>query len=207
MAALTPMGLKSVKEHAVSTTTPTQSVTGLILAGGAGRRVGGVDKGLMDWRGHALVRQVADRLAPQVGNIIVSCNRNRDRYRALGFETVGDQRAGFNGPLAGFEAAAGHISTPYVAVVPCDTPLLPVTLVTRLLAALDAEGALDVAYASDGSRAHWLCAVLRSEVLHSAGKCLDDGRGAVHAWYARLNTIAVDFSDCAQAFRNLNRGE
>ena len=153
-----------------------------------------------------MAAHVAAGLAPQVDTLLVSCNRSHDQYRAMGFHTVPDLRPGFNGPLAGFEAAAAHVKTQHVAVVPCDTPLLPVNLVTRLAAALSADDACDVAYVNDGTRAHWLCAILRSEVLVSAGACLDDGQGAVRAWYGRLNAVAVDFSDCAAAFRNLNRG-
>ena len=92
-------------------------------------------------------------------------------------------------------------------MVPCDVPLLPADLVLRLLQALNAngDGAVDVAYAADGQRPHWLCAALRTGVLATLGDQLDRGSGAVRDWYASLNSVAVDFSDRVGAFRNLNR--
>lgn len=181
--------------------------TGLILAGGEGRRVGGRDKGLVEWRGEPLVAHVLARLSPQVHQVIISCNRNQDRYRELSPALVPDLRRGHAGPLAGIEAAAPKIAGSFLVVVPCDVPLLPPDLVPRLLRALAADGgdAIDVAYAADGQRAHWLCAAMHTGVLATLGGQLDRGNGAVREWYATLNAVAVDFSDCAGGFRNLNR--
>jgi molybdopterin-guanine dinucleotide biosynthesis protein A len=180
--------------------------TGLILAGGRGRRAGGRDKGLLLWRDRPLVAHVAERLAPQVGNLMVCCNRNPQHYRALGLKTISDRRAGFAGPLAGIEAAASALATPFLIVVACDTPLLPTDLVPRLLAPLLTDRRCEVSYASDGNQPQYLCAALSSASLAGVGRQLDEGPGAVRDYYASLQSAVVDFSDCPGAFCNLNRG-
>ncbi len=184
-----------------------RDITGLILAGGAGRRVGGRDKGLIDWQGRPLVAHVVERLGHQVGRVLISCNRNRTAYEALADGTVGDSRGDFQGPLAGLEAARGVIATPLLLVCACDTPLLPEDLARRLWEALLApqDGPLDVCYAHDGDRDQYLCALLRSDCLASLGAYLDAGQRAVRGWYATLRWQAVDFSDRAGCFVNCNR--
>ena len=179
-------------------------ITGLILAGGAGRRAGGQDKGLVLWRGEPLVAHVAARLRPQVDAVLISCNRNAEAYSRYAVQTVADRRAGFQGPLSGLEAAAPALSTTYVAVAACDTPLLPGDLVNRLLAVLRSSDA-DICCAHDGQRAHYLCAVMRTVCLSSLTPFLDSGGRAVHEWYATRSWLTVDFSDRASAFDNLNR--
>ncbi len=183
-----------------------QLTTGLILAGGAGRRAGGCDKGLLMWRDQPLVAHVVQRLSPQVGKLLVSCNRNHEQYRALGLKTVTDQRQGFAGPLAGLEAAGTELATPFLILVACDTPLLPLDMVPRLMAPLLSERESDVSYAFDGTRPQYLCAALRGASIAGIGKRLDESRGAVRAYYATLRSTVVDFSDCPGAFRNFNHG-
>ena len=95
---------------------PSKIITGLILAGGKGTRAGGEDKGLIQWRGRPLAAQVAERIAPQVSRLMLSCNRNADIYRTIVSETVSDQRANYQGPLAGIESAASHLQTEYLLV-------------------------------------------------------------------------------------------
>jgi len=185
---------------------PATTLTGLILAGGAGRRFGGADKGLQRWCGQPLAGHVAAALAPQVQRLLLSCNRNRERYRAIVKETVVDRRSGFCGPLAGLEAAAGRIETPLLVIAPCDTPRLPPDLARRLSAPLagSGSGAPKIAYASDGQRCHYLHAALRRECLGELGTFLDGGGRAVRDYFAGFRCTVVDFSDCADAFLNVN---
>ena len=118
-----------------------EDVTGIVLAGGMGRRMGGVDKGLVPLAGRPLVAHVLERLAPQAGAIIVNANQNRDRYAAYGHPVVADEVGGFAGPLAGLHAGMTAATTPYVVTVPCDSPFLPGDLVARLAAGLERERA------------------------------------------------------------------
>jgi molybdopterin-guanine dinucleotide biosynthesis protein A len=128
-----------------------QDITGVILAGGEGRRLGGVDKGLQELRGRPMVQWVLERLAPQVDTVLISANRNLQRYAAFGCPVLPDRIPDFAGPLAGLHAALTQAATPLVATVPCDSPFLPADLVARLHAALMADQAeLAVARAGTG---------------------------------------------------------
>jgi molybdopterin-guanine dinucleotide biosynthesis protein A len=186
--------------------TEINEVTGLILAGGAGRRAGGRDKGLILWQGKPLVCHVAARLQVQTSTLIISCNRNRGKYKRLGFPTVEDQRGGFEGPLAGIEAARSRVNTQYVAVVACDTPLLPIDLVRRLLVPLcaDTETAPAISFAHDGQREQYLCALIKTECLADLSHFLQQGHRAVKHWYRQNAYVSVDFSDEYDSFRNHN---
>ena len=184
-----------------------QDITGLILAGGAGLRVDGADKGLLPWRDEPMATRVARRLRPQVSRLLISCNRNRDFYATLADAIVADNRRDFQGPLAGLEAAIPHVTGGYLIVAPCDNPLLPPDLVARLLDPLmSARGCgADISYVYDGERKQYLCAALRSSVLPSLSPFLDEGHRAVHLWYSRHRCAVVDFSDEADCFANYNR--
>ncbi|MDZ7784918.1 MAG: molybdenum cofactor guanylyltransferase MobA [Halioglobus sp.] len=180
-------------------------ITGLVLAGGAGRRVGGRDKGLISWAGKPLVQHVVERIKPQVDTVIISCNRNCERYRQFASATVHDLRPGHAGPLAGLEAAYPSIATDLLLLVSCDTPLLPDDLVLRLTTELRRSSAeVEICYAHDGHRAHYLCAALRRASLASVADFLDDGGRAVRDWFHSRGARAVDFSDSREAFMNLN---
>lgn len=180
------------------------SLTGLILAGGAGRRAGGLDKGLVEWRGRPLVEHVAARFAPQVGQMIISCNRNQERYAQYATCLVADQRSGYQGPLAGLEAAARLVATDYLVVVACDVPRLPRTLAATLTLALSRRPDAGVAYATAGGMHHYLCAAVRTSHLAGLGPFLDDGGRAVREWYREQGAISVEFPDSAEAFSNIN---
>jgi molybdopterin-guanine dinucleotide biosynthesis protein A len=184
----------------------TSNITGLVLAGGAGRRMGYRDKGLAEWRGKPLVAHVTACLRPQVETILISCNRNFSRYRDFSDGTVPDDRAGFQGPLAGLEAALPYIETDILVVVGCDMPRLPTDLVSRLIAPLakDLQGSLAISYAHDGTRAQYLCAALRRGCLSSLASFLNEGHRAVRDWYAMQQTTEVDFSTNPEAFENYN---
>lgn len=180
--------------------------TGLVLAGGAGRRVGGVDKGLLYWEGRPLVEHVVDRLRGEVATLLISCNRNKHYYASLADRIVADQRPGFAGPLAGIEAAIPALDAEFLLISPCDTPYLPRDLGATLLDALTRAGTgADISYAHDGERAQYLCALLRTRILGSLSRELDSGSGAVRDWYRLHQCIAVDFSEQRTCFRNINR--
>ena len=183
------------------------SIAALILAGGAGQRVGGRDKGLMPWRGSPLVEHVYRRIKPQVAEVWISCNRNRNIYRQYAPLTPADLRDDYQGPLAGMEAAASSLQQEYILVVPCDTPALPANLATRLLQALKQPADNNVAYARVGDRRPYLCALLRRNCLESLGSYLDEGQRAVRFWYQTLGAVAVDFPAQEREFLNLNRPE
>lgn len=180
-----------------------QSVTGLVLAGGKGSRMGGVDKGLVDWRGRPLVAHVIERLAPQVDRILISANRNRERYEAFGHAVVADCLSDFGGPLAGLQAAFAVCETPLLATVPCDAPRLPQDLVARLLAGL---GSADIAVAAspDGMEPTFL--LCRRTLAPALEAWLAEGGRKVAAWLLAMNAVVVPFADQA-AFVNLNRPE
>ena len=179
-------------------------ITGLILAGGAGRRAGGVDKGLAPWNGKPLVARVLQRIRPQVGNVILCCNRNIESYRAMVPTVICDLRPDYQGPLAGLESAGTHIDTEFLLLTPCDTPTLPLDLAERLLLPLLQEPELDICYAHCPERDHYLSAMLRTRCLASLPAYLDSGQRRVRDWYHQHTAQAVAFPD-EEAFANINQ--
>lgn len=179
-----------------------EDVTGLVLAGGLARRMGGVDKGLVDFASRPMVAHVLDRLAPQVGTILVNANQNADRYAAWGHPVVPDLIGGHAGPLAGLHAGLCRATTPYVVTVPCDSPFLPADLVARLRAALGAESVLAVARTLDQPQP--VFCLVRSTLRSHLEAFLAAGGRKIDAWYATLAAVEVDFGDEAEAFRNIN---
>ncbi|MDB4348037.1 molybdenum cofactor guanylyltransferase [bacterium] len=182
------------------------SITGLVLAGGQGRRVGHRDKGLIEWHGRALIAHVCERFRPQVDELIISCNRNHDDYRHYADQLISDTQNNSRGPLAGLEAAIPVVHSPLLAIVPCDIPMLDQNLVKRLKTALlqPADDPVDVSYAHDGERDQYLCVLMRRECLHSVKEYLRDGGRSVRDWYTQQRTAAVDFSNCTASFHNIN---
>jgi molybdopterin-guanine dinucleotide biosynthesis protein A len=176
-------------------------VSGVILAGGLGRRMGGVDKGLKELRGKAMVQWVLERLAPQVDDIVINANQNLERYRAFGHRVVPDEIGGFAGPLAGLHAGLKAAQRALVVTVPCDSPFLPADLVFRLKNAL---GKNDLAVAKTGAQPHPVFALVRRECRENLEAFLARGGRKIDAWYAALNVVEVSFDDEADAFRNLN---
>jgi molybdenum cofactor guanylyltransferase len=183
-----------------------RDITGLVLAGGQGRRMGMVDKGLVELDGKPLVAHVLARLAPQVGALIVNANRNAERYAALGYPVVGDAIGGFAGPLAGLHAGLSAAATPFIATTPCDSPFLPADLVARLAGAFG-QGALDIAVARTFEQPHPVFALVRRDVLSHLARFLEQGGRKIDAWYASLRLAEVAFDDEADAFRNINTPE
>ncbi len=179
------------------------SVTGLILAGGKGSRMGGVDKGLQSFRGKRLVDHVYERFAPQVGGIIINANQNHDEYRSFGVRVVSDAIGGFAGPLAGLHAGLSISKRPLLASVPCDSPFLPANLVKRLYGTLDEAGA-ELAVAKTGDQPHPVFSLMRRGVLDHLTDFLKGGGRKIDAWYATLSVVEVGFDDEPGAFSNIN---
>jgi molybdenum cofactor guanylyltransferase len=179
------------------------SVTGLILAGGKGSRMGGVDKGLQSFRGKRLIDHVYERLAPQVGGIVINANQNQDLYHAFGVRVVSDAIGGYAGPLAGMHAGLSVSKRPFLASVPCDSPFLPEDLVARLHARIDETGA-ELAVAKTGEQPHPVFSLMRRGVLDHLTEFLKGGGRKIDAWYATLNVVEVVFDDEADAFSNIN---
>lgn len=183
------------------------AITGAVLAGGRGRRMDGADKGLVLLGGKPLVAQVLLRLAPQVGAVVISANRNLDRYAAFGHPVATDAFGDFAGPLAGVHAALARATTRYLVSVPCDAPYFPTDLVVRLAAALGAAPRALAAVARTGAQPQPVFALYdRHAVYPSLETCLQSGSRKVDAWHATLAPVIVDFDDDA-AFRNLNTPE
>jgi len=182
---------------------PRDDVTGVVLAGGQGRRMGGVDKGLVELDGRPLVAHVIERLRPQVGALVINANQNVERYAAFGHPVVRDAVGGFAGPLAGLHAALAAAATPWIVTSPCDSPFLPADLVTRLARAAAAHEAT-LAVARTFEQPHPVFALVRRDVRPHLDAFLAGGGRKIDAWYATLRVVEVPFDDEADAFRNIN---
>jgi molybdopterin-guanine dinucleotide biosynthesis protein A len=178
-------------------------ITGVVLAGGEGRRMGGADKGLQLLDGRPLVQWVLERLRPQVGQILISANRNLERYREFGCPVIEDTTPEFAGPLAGLQAAMTRATTPLLLSAPCDSPYLPADVGLRLAEALDASRA-DLAVPRAGTHVHRAFCLTRRELLPRLDAFLAGGGRKLGLWHQSLNTIEVDFDDQAEAFGNIN---
>jgi len=183
--------------------TEDERITGVILAGGQGRRMGTIDKGLVPLDGRPMVAHVLDRLRPQVDEILINANQHRAEYEAFGHPVLVDVIGGFAGPLAGLHVALAHASFARVATVPCDSPFLPADLIARLSAALHGSEA-DLAVAHTFDQPHPVFALVRKTVLPHLTQFLEGGGRKIDAWYATLKTVEVAFDDEAEAFRNIN---
>ena len=181
-------------------------ITGVILAGGLGRRMGGIDKGLQELRGQTMVHRVIERLAPQVDELLINANRNVERYAAFGHRVVPDQIPDYAGPLAGLHAALSAAAQPLVATAPCDSPFLPADLVSRLLSALTTTNA-DLAVARTFDQPHPVFCLCKREVLPHLSEFLASGGRKFERWYATLKAVEVAFDDEAEAFENINTRE
>ncbi len=181
-------------------------ITGLILAGGRGSRMGGVDKGLQTHLGMPMALHAVLRLGPQVGAMMINANRNLAAYESMGVPVWPDALPDYPGPLAGFLAGLERCETPYLVTVPCDSPLFPADLVRRLADALEAGGA-EIAMAATPEqgelRAQPVFALMRCEVVESLLRFTLSGQRKIDAWTATRRTVLVPFDD-VEAFANAN---
>jgi len=179
-------------------------LTGIILAGGQGRRMGTIDKGLQPLRGKPMVQWVAERLAPQVDEVLINANRNLEIYARFGYRVVADAVGGYAGPLAGLHAGMKAAAHPLVVTVPCDSPFLPTDLAARLAGALEGH---DLAVAKTGAQPHPVFSLVRRAVLEHLERFLASGGRKIDAWYATLDVVEVAFDDQPEAFSNINTRE
>lgn len=181
-------------------------ITGLILAGGRGTRMGSIDKGLQLFRNVPMVTHVMQRLAPQVDRILINANQNIAAYQQFGIPIYSDHTPDYAGPLAGFQTGLMHCMSEYLVAVPCDSPCFPYDLVTRLHHALHSENA-DLAIAvtgeSNSRQQHPVFCLLKKSLLPQLSTYLESGGRKVREWTSSLQCAEVHFTDAA-AFRNIN---
>ena len=184
----------------------TSQITGLILAGGRGTRMGTVDKGLQMFRGAPMALHVLMRLSPQVGYVMINANQNIAPYEGFGVPVWQDEMQGFAGPLAGLQTGMVHCDTDYLVTAPCDSPFLPADLVERLAAGLEeknADLAVAVTGAGESRQAHPVFCLAKASLLPHLTLYLQEGGRKFDKWYASLNVAEVHFDE-EDAFRNIN---
>lgn len=179
-------------------------MTGVVLAGGRASRMGGEDKGLLLLNGIPLWQHVANRLAKQVDRVVLSANRNLDRYRASGLIVIEDTLDHFPGPLAGMLAVMQQTAADWFLFCPCDTPGIPSDLAARLAA--ERKNA-PVVWVTDGERDHPTIALVHRQVIPELTVYLASGERRVMVFMRQVGGHAVDFSDCRSAFININTPE
>jgi len=183
-----------------------QLITGGVLAGGRARRMGGDDKGLVTLNGRPMIEYVISTLATQTTAMVINANRNLENYRKFGWPVVEDQFGDFSGPLAGMASVMMQATTPYVLMVPCDSPLLPHDLACRLYLEM-AQANAEIAVAHDGDRMQPVFVLLQRRLLPSMQHYLYEGGRKIDRWYANHRLVNVDYSDNPKAFVNVNTPE
>lgn len=181
-------------------------ISAIILSGGRATRMNAVDKGLVLLQNKPLIQHVIERLTPQVDEILINANRELAQYQALGYIVLQDEVEDFLGPLAGFSLGLQHAKHDYVLTVPCDSPLLPVDLAQRLMAAL-VEHKAEIAVATSDDNTHPVFCLCKKTALPSLMAYLQQGERRVSSWQKSQQYIEVDFSDGNKAFTNLNTFE
>jgi len=189
--------------HSTLNTQHSKLITGVILAGGRGSRMGTVDKGLKPLRGKPMVQWVAERFAPQVAEVLINANQNIDKYQLLGYKVIPDAIGGFAGPLAGLHRGLSEASHDLIATAPCDSPFLPTDLIVRLRAAMEKAGA-DLTVAKTGDQPHPVFCLCRKSVLPGLTDFLSGGGRKIDHWYSKLKIVEVLFDDQPDAFSNVN---
>lgn len=180
------------------------AITGVVLAGGKATRMGGKDKGLLEFNGQPLWRHVAEKLAAQVDAVVISANRNLAVYQASGYPVIQDSLAGFPGPLAGMLAVMQQVNSEWFLFCPCDTPAIPVDLAARLRAGLNGAPA---AWVSDGERDHPAITLMHRQLAPFLTEYLASGERRVMVALRQAGGKAVDCSDIKSAFINVNTPE
>jgi molybdopterin-guanine dinucleotide biosynthesis protein A len=203
------MSTTNPSDQADTATIPVEDITGLVLAGGRGSRMGGVDKGLQNHLGLPLALHALMRLQLQVGHTMINANRNLAAYESMGVPVWPDPIADYAGPLAGLLAGLEHCETPWLVTVPCDTPNFPLDLVERLARAAVEQGA-DIAMAAtvedtQQQRQPVFCLV-RASLIESLVTFLHTGQSKIMMWARQHHLVEVVFDDPA-AFFNANTAQ
>ena len=184
------------------TTIYNENVTGVILAGGKARRMGGCDKGLIEINDQPMIKYVIDALKPQVKDILINANRNTEQYENFGYAVIADQLEDYQGPLAGIAAAMDAAKTSYICTCPCDGPFVAKDLVSHLYSAFDSE--VEIAVAHDGNRMQPVYALIDCNLKNSLINYLNRGERKIDKWFNQHKCIEVDFSAKQDCFININ---
>ena len=184
----------------------TGNITGIILAGGQAKRMGGQDKGLIQLARKPMIEYVLNAIKPQVDDIIINANRNQTDYEKYGFPVVADQIEGYCGPLAGMASGLQAAKTPFVVTVPCDSPLIPDDLVQKLYSTLQDEDA-EICTALSNGRLQPVFTVMKSELLSSMLDFLNNGERKIDKWFEKHRLAIADFSEQPDTFININSAE
>ena len=180
-----------------------KNVTGLILAGGKARRMGGIDKGLVSLKDRSMISYIIDALKPQVNHIIINANRNIPDYEKFGYPVIRDDIADYQGPLAGMASGLKHAKTDYIVTAPCDGPLLAHNYVKTLLESAHKNNT-QISVAFDGNRLQPVYALLHKELLLDLNEFLSSGERKIDRWYEKHHYAQADFSACPEMFTNIN---
>lgn len=178
------------------------NITAVILSGGRSSRMQGNDKGLILLNDKPLVKYVIDIADAKVSQLLISANRNIEVYQQYG-EVIRDELTDFQGPLAGIAKAISVINTPYLLVLPCDSPLVNEMVIDRLIQCMTDKDA-DICVADDGSRIHPVFALIKTNLKSNLFNFLDSGGRKLGLWIEQNNFQKVDFSDQPQVLVNLN---
>jgi len=179
------------------------TITGVILAGGRARRMGGRDKGLLDLSGRPLISHVIASLGMQVGPLVINANRNLAEYRKFGYPVVKDATEGFDGPLAGIASCMALAETELMVCVPCDSPFIAGDLVDRLYHSLE-TGQADISMAHNGERTQPVFSMLKTSLISSLQEYLERGGRKIDSWFSEHRLAVADFSDRPDTFMNIN---
>jgi len=184
----------------------TSRITGIILAGGQARRMGGQDKGLIQLAHKPMIEYVLNAIKPQVDDIIINANRNQVVYEEYGFPVVADKIEGYCGPLAGMASGLQAAKTPFVVTVPCDSPFIPDNLVHKLYSILQDEDA-EICTANANGRLQPVFTLMKSELLPSMLDFLNNGERKIDKWFVKHHLAIADFSEQPDTFININSTE
>ncbi len=182
------------------------TVTGVLLAGGQGSRMGGQDKGLLPLAGRPLAAHIVTRLRPHVSHLLINANRNTADYATLDAPVVADELMGYQGPLAGMLAAMQAATTDWIITVPCDSPLLAADYVMRMTEAADRSHAA-IAVARSAGWLQPVFALIACDLAADLHSFLAGGDRKIDRWFERHEPVAVDFDDRPEMFENLNTPE
>lgn len=181
-----------------------ENVTVVILAGGKGRRMGGQDKGLVNFNNLSLIKHVIDGISLQTDKIIISANRNLKEYASFGYPVVTDKLNDFQGPLAGFLACMPSVKTDFILTLPCDGPVIREDYLQKMVDGLNSSSSAELAIASDGSRMQPVYALIPLKLKQSLGNYLNEGGRKIDLWYQQHIYTLVNFETESQFFTNIN---
>ncbi len=181
-------------------------ITAVILAGGQGRRMGGQDKGLIEFDGRLIIEILIEQLQNQQVDILINANRNKSTYQSYGYPVVSDELGDFQGPLAGFASAMAVVKTKFILTLPCDSPVLAGEFVARFIESHKREN-VPVCVAHDGDRLQPVYALIDTHLLDDLKLFLQSGDRKIDRWYARNEYAQVNFSDQKAMFENINTPE